>query len=164
MNTFQYLWLIVKDELLSIRELLVEQRWLALCLLILIGAGVVYLDPIPPRSISIAAGDQGGAYWKTAEKYANYFAGQGVELKIVEAAGSLENAALLADHRNDVQIAFVQGGVLSPDEAVPFYSLGSVGYEPMWVFYRKGLPNPPKSLQDLLRFRVGIGPAMGGTQ
>ena len=164
MNTFQYLWLIVKDELLSIRELLVEQRWLALCLLILIGAGVVYLDPIPPRSISIAAGDQGGAYWKTAEKYANYFAEQGVELKIVEAAGSLENAALLADHRNDVQIAFVQGGVLSPDEAASFYSLGSVGYEPMWVFYRKDLPNPPKSLQDLLRFRVGIGPAMGGTQ
>lgn len=130
----------------------------------LVGALLVYLNPIPPRSLSIAAGDKNGAYWKTAEKYAQYFKEQDIELKIVEAAGSLENAKLLADRKNDVQIAFIQGGVLDAAEASRFYSLGSIAYEPLWVFYHKDLANPPKALEDLAKYKVGIGPELGGTQ
>ena len=60
-------------------------------------------------------------------------------------AGSRENLRLLRDPKSDVQIAFVQGGS-SPSqptpeqekeaENMPLLSLGSMFYEPVWLFYR----------------------------
>ncbi|QWD59691.1 TAXI family TRAP transporter solute-binding subunit [Polynucleobacter sp. MWH-UH35A] len=164
MNTFSYLKLIFKEELLAIKELLVEQRWLIVLLIVFLGSLIYYLNPFPPRTISIAAGDKNGAYWKTAEAYAQYFHENGVELKIVEAAGSIEDANLLEDSGRNIQVAFVQGGALDSKLAEKFYSLGSIAYEPMWVFYRKELINAPNNLTDLTKFRIGVGPKLGGTQ
>ncbi|MGI9143801.1 MAG: hypothetical protein ACR2IJ_11495, partial [Fluviibacter sp.] len=164
MNSFSYLKLIFKEELLAIKELLIEQRWLIVVLVFLMGGLVYYLNPFPPRALSIAAGDRNGAYWKTAENLARYFKENGVELKIVEAAGSLENAELLAKNEQNVKIAFIQAGSLDPQEAKKFYSLGSVAHEPLWVFFRKDLAHPPQSLDDIAHLRVGIGPKLGGTQ
>ncbi|MFM8798812.1 MAG: TAXI family TRAP transporter solute-binding subunit [Fluviibacter sp.] len=164
MNTFSYLKLILKEELLAIKELLIEQRWLIIVLVCLLGALIYYLNPFPPRSISIAAGDRNGAYWQTAEKLSEYFKDNGVELELVESAGSLENAELLAMNSQNVRIAFLQGGSLEPQEASKFYSLGSFSYEPLWVFYRKNLPKTPETLTDISKLRLGVGPKLGGTQ
>ena len=164
MNTFTYLKLIIKDELGAFRELLVEQRWLILALLTAFTGLIYYLNPFPPHALSIAAGDKDGAYWKTAEHFAEYFKQNGIQLTLVESAGSIENAQLLAEQGNAVEAAFIQGGALAPEEQSDIYSLGSVAYEPLWIFYRADLSNPPKSLTDLPRYRVGIGPALGGTQ
>lgn len=164
MNTFAYLRLIIKEELLAVRELLIEQRWLIILLVVLLGALIYYLNPFPPRSIAIAAGDQNGAYWKTAENFSRYFKENGVDLELVEASGSLENAELLAKNDQNVHVAFLQGGSLDPKESSRFYSLGSIGHEPLWIFYRKNLPKHPSSFEDLSHLRVGIGPKLGGTQ
>jgi TRAP-type uncharacterized transport system substrate-binding protein len=60
-------------------------------------------------------------------------------------AGSRENLRLLRDPKSEVQIAFVQGGS-SPSQPtpeqeaeaqkMPLQSLGSMFYEPVWLFYR----------------------------
>lgn len=164
MNTFAYIRLIIKEELLAVKELLVEQRWLNLLLLVLLGAVVYYLSPFPPRNVAIAAGDEGGGYWVTAESYARNFAANGVTLDLVAASGSIENAQLLADQQKSVRIAIVQGGALDPATASQFYSLGSIGYEALWIFYRKDLAKPPRTLSDLAGLRVGVGPELGGTR
>ena len=164
MNTFAYIRLIIKEELLAVKELLIEQRWLNMVLLVVVGALIYYLDPFPPRNVAIAAGDPGGGYWTTAESYARNFAANGVNLDLVEASGSIENAQLLADQQRDVRIAIVQGGALDPKSAAKFYSLGSIGYEALWIFYRKDLAKPPHSLKDLAGLRIGAGPELGGTQ
>lgn len=164
MNTIAYLKLIFKEELLAIKELLIEQRWLIVLLLVLMSGLVYYLNPFPPRSISIAAGDRNGAYWKTAENLSRYFKDNGIELKLVEAAGSIENARLLGSSENDVRVAFIQGGSLDSKVAEHFYSLGSLSHEPLWIFYHKSLRSAPQELEDLAGLRVGIGPALGGTQ
>ena len=41
MNSFSYLKLIFKEELLAIKELLVEQRWLIVVLAILMGVSSI---------------------------------------------------------------------------------------------------------------------------
>ncbi len=164
MNTFTYIKLIIKDELDAFRELLVEQRWLILALLTVFAGLIYYLNPFPPRALSIAAGDKNGAYWKTAEHYADYFRQNGVQLTLVESAGSIENAQRLAENGNSVEAAFIQGGSIAPEQQSDIYSLGSVAYEPLWIFYRADLLDPPKNLTDLTRYRVGIGPELGGTQ
>mgnify|MGYP006270258091 CR=1 FL=1 len=164
MNTFAYLKLILNEELLAIKELLFEQRWLVLVLAALVFGLVYYLKPFPPRNIYIAAGDQGSGYWKTAESYAYYFQENGVSLNPVETAGSIENAKLLADNKSDVRVAVIQGGALDSVDADKFYSLGSIAYEPLWIFYRTGIANPPKTLADLTHLRIGTGPTLGGTQ
>ena len=164
MNTFSYLKLILKEELLALKELLIEQRWLNMALVVLLGVLIYYLSPFPPRNVSIAAGDQGGGYWVTAESYARNFAANGVNLNLVEASGSIENAQLLADQQKDVRIAIVQGGALDPATSGKFYSLGSIGYEALWIFYRKDLAKPPRTLKDLTGLRIGVGPKLGGTQ
>lgn len=164
MNTFSYLKLILKEELLAIKELLIEQRWIIIVLVCLLGALIYYLNPFPPRSISIAAGERNGAYWQTAEKLSGYFKENGVDLELVEAAGSLENAELLDNNSQNVYVAFLQAGSLEPQEASKFYSLGSFSHEPLWVFYRKSLPKIPETLIDISKLRLGVGPKLGGTQ
>jgi hypothetical protein len=72
-----------------------------------------------------------------------------------------------------VQIAFVQGGsteVGRPDEeqkGVPLVSLGSVFYEPVWLFYRAEVARKSKDgalneIADLKGLRVNVGPRGSG--
>ncbi|MDP3637921.1 MAG: TAXI family TRAP transporter solute-binding subunit, partial [Azonexus sp.] len=91
--------------------------------------------------------------------YAAILARSGVRLEIRTSAGSLENLAHL---RNDeAQIGFVQGGVLAPKEDLDaeddsgLLSLGSVFYEPVWVFYRG--ETRLERLTELRGKRIAIG-------
>lgn len=164
MNTFAYIRLILREELLAIKELLIEQRWLNLVLVLLLGTLIYYLSPVPPRQVAIAAGDEGSGYWLTAESYARIFSANGIDLDLVEASGSIENAQLLADQQKNVRIAIIQGGSLDPVMAGKFYSVGSIGYEALWIFYHKDLARPPRTLRDLAGLRIGVGPELGGTR
>ena len=70
----------------------------------------------------------------------------------------------MIDETDDVDVAFIQGGALTPEQAGKVYSLGSVAYEPVWIFYRRGAPGRYAYLTDLLGKRIGIGPERGGTR
>lgn len=95
-----------------------------------------FVNPAPPRHITIASGHPDGAYHLFATRYAERLAAQGITLDIRETAGSLENIALLRD--GAVDLAFVQGGTgkAAGSGADDLVSLGSLYYEPLWVFYR----------------------------
>ncbi len=101
-----------------------------------IGALVWLLDLVPPRSLSMAAGRPGGGYHAIAERYARILARDGIELTILETAGSVENARLLAEGQADV--ALLQGGVGVPDGA-EVEALAAVFLEPFWIFHRAGV-------------------------
>jgi TRAP-type uncharacterized transport system substrate-binding protein len=68
---------------------------------------------------------------------------------------------LLKDDESDVDIGFVQGGVGNADEAPDLVSLGSMYYEPVWVFYRAA--TTLDRLAQLKGKRIAIGPAGSGT-
>ena len=95
-----------------------------------------FVNPAPPDTITIATGQQGGAYLLFAERYQTLLAKEQITLNILETAGSVENLKLLETDGDSVDIAFVQGGIASTAGNPDLLSLASLYYEPLWVFYR----------------------------
>ncbi len=120
-----------------------------------------YVDPLPPSKITIAAGSSTGAYTKYAREYAEFFAKEGVELVIVESNGSMDNLARMSDPEGGVDAAFMQGGITTPEEHPDMRSLGSLYYEPLWVFFNKKVKLG--NLTELKNKKVAIGAEGSGT-
>jgi TRAP-type uncharacterized transport system substrate-binding protein len=121
-----------------------------------------FVDPAPPRAISIACGPQAGADCIFAKAYAEFMASEGVTLHIRATAGSVENLELLQVEHNGVEVAFVQGGLKSSVQNGHLMSLGSLFFEPLWIFYRNGLAIQRTS--DMRGLRIAIGKEGSGTK
>ena len=130
-------------------------------LLSLLGFIVAYqfVDPAPPDRLVIAAGRAEGAYARHAARYAEILGRDGVTLEIRETRGSLENLELLA--AGEVDVGFVQGGTEDPGRA-GLLSLGSLYFEPAWLFYRGARMS--ERLPDLKGLRLAVGPVGSGTR
>lgn len=117
-----------------------------------------FVEPAPPTTISISTGSKEGAYYAYALQYKERLAEQGITLRIDTSVGSSENLERLLT--NDTDLAFVQGGITQTD--TPLLSLGSLYYEPTWLFHRKDFSL--KKLTDLAGQTVAIGPEGSGTR
>ena len=121
-----------------------------------------FVAPAPPRSITIATGSQEGAYFEYGRTYKELLAEDGIELKLKITAGSAENLKLLETESSGVDIAFVQGGLKYLSKTDTLVSLGSLFFEPLWIFHRKGIDL--KRLPDLKGLRVAVGEEGSGTR
>ena len=138
--------------------------------------------PRAPRRIAILSGAPGGSYHRHAERYARYLHEHGLTAEVVETAGSLENLERLATGgaiavprksgrgrpvhvEARAAVGFAQSGVeaeLESDQGVEdLVSLGSVSFEPVWMFSRAadGLAR----FSDLEGTRLGLGPRGSGS-
>ena len=120
-----------------------------------------FVNPAPPDTITIATGQQGGAYLLFAERYQTLLAKEQITLNILETAGSVENLKLLETDGDSVDIAFVQGGIASTAGNPDLLSLASLYYEPLWVFYR-GTETLTR-LTELQARRIAAGEPGSGT-
>lgn len=167
----------LRQTLLSARDLLITAGPLALLALVLLVGAYWLVNPTPPKRVVLATGPAQGAYGEFGKRYKEQLAKYGIEVVLRETAGSAENLALLRDMDSPVEFAFVQGGADGPrpaeedGEPSPLLSLGSLFYEPVWIFYREasarrdgGRPRLG-SLAGLAGWRVNIGaPGSGVTQ
>jgi TRAP-type uncharacterized transport system substrate-binding protein len=96
----------------------------------------LYADPPPPRHVVMATGQPGGSYDTLGKKYAAFFEKKGITLELIPTKGAQENIEFLADRKNPVQAAFVQAGTFNPHEIQGVQSLGTISYDPIWLFYR----------------------------
>jgi len=130
-------------------------------MLALLGFAIAYqfVDPAPPSSLTFSAGQKGGAYYAYAERYRDYLKQRGISVEILESAGSVENVQRLQSGHAD--IAFVQSGIVAGDDP-HLQSLGSMYYEPLWVFLRRDLD--AHFLRDLKGKRIAVGLNGSGTQ
>ena len=115
-------------------------------------------DLVPPRSVTFAAGMPGGGYHAFATRYAAILARDGIDVRILETAGSVENAERLASGQADV--ALLQGGVYAEEGAE---ALGAMFYEPLFVFAREGA-NVSANPGDWAGLRLAVGPEGSGTR
>ncbi|MCD6292125.1 MAG: TAXI family TRAP transporter solute-binding subunit [Deltaproteobacteria bacterium] len=106
--------------------------------IVLLGVVLTYqfIEPAPPSKLVLAAGTPGGAYLEFAREYQKLLAENGISLEILETAGSLENLSLLASGKADA--ALMQSGIASSQEYPDLQALGSLYFEPLWAFVRKG--------------------------
>jgi TRAP-type uncharacterized transport system substrate-binding protein len=125
-----------------------------------------FVQPAPPKTLTIASGPPGSAYERTAQRYREILARNDIDLKVVSSAGSLDNLQRLADPATGVDIALVQSGVSALDgirgDTADLVSLGGLFYQPMLVFYRSS--KPMMRLSELSGKRVAIGPGGSGTR
>jgi TRAP transporter TAXI family solute receptor len=124
--------------------------------------GIAALRPMPPRTVTMAAGAEGGAYYELGKRYRELLAQQGIELRLLPTRGSVENLARLRDPQSNVQVGFLQSGITSRKESPGLESLGTVFYEPLWFFYRGVFGG--KGLAGLRGGKISIGPEGSGTR
>lgn len=147
----------LRFALLSLRDLVLSVGpFLALALGLLFLA-YTWLNPIPPKQVTLATGPAQSAYDEFGKRYALALAGFGIEVKLVPSEGAAQNLAWLREGR--VDLGFVQGGIAGAPtdaEAEPeLLSLGSLFVEPLWLFYRSA--KPLNSLSDVSPLRMNVG-------
>ncbi|MBS0580848.1 MAG: C4-dicarboxylate ABC transporter substrate-binding protein [Proteobacteria bacterium] len=103
---------------------------------VLIWVAIKAFQPLPGRDLTLAAGPPGSAYAQYAERYREVMAREGVRLHLVPTYGAVENLARLQDARGGVMAGFVQSGTTTEQASPALVSLGTVFYEPMWMFCR----------------------------
>jgi TRAP-type uncharacterized transport system substrate-binding protein len=129
---------------------------------VLLWALFVLLRPLPGRDLAIATGPPGSAYEEVAERYREILARHGVRLRLVPTNGAVENLDRLRDPRAEVGAGFVQAGTTSEQQSPQLLSLGTVFYEPLWVFC--ACRDFAELMRDHPDARVSIGPVGSATR
>lgn len=146
--------------LAHLRDLLVPAAPFVLLAAGLLALAYWWLDPMPPRRVTLATGPAQSAYEEWGQRYARLLAQQGIEVVLRPSQGSAENLELL--RRGEVDLGFVQGGSGSADEDEDLSALGNLFVEPLWIFYRSAAGRRIDGLRDLQRLRVSVGTAGSG--
>ncbi|MCK5525375.1 MAG: TAXI family TRAP transporter solute-binding subunit [Thiomargarita sp.] len=119
-----------------------------------------FVEPPPPDEIRIATGRKGGGYHTFAVEYQKRLKAEEFQLNIQPTAGSIEVLKQLKS--GEVSVGIVQGGTGKAVPSEGLQSLGSLFYEPIWVFYRKALS--VEYLFDLRGKRIAVGEEGSGTR
>jgi TRAP-type uncharacterized transport system substrate-binding protein len=152
--------------------------------------GIAYLliDPMPPRHLRLATGQENGAYEQFGRQYALALKKHGIEVTLERTEGSRDNLlrlqglkaragmlhsvlpgaaslrAIAAGAKDDARpdAAFVQSGSTGEQRALAngMVSLGSLFTEPVWLFFREGVK--VERIGDLKGLKVNLGPAGSG--
>jgi hypothetical protein len=128
-----------------------------------IAAALVFwlVDPAPPKTLTMSTGLPDSSFYAIGQEYAKILARNGITLKVLPSDGSVQNLDRLLDPKQHVDLALVQGGIATKQQAEQLMSLGSVSYVPLVVFYRgKGLT----LLSQLEGKRIAIGREGSGTR
>lgn len=136
--------------------------------LVLLALAYWWLDPTPPKHVTLATGPAQSAYAEFGKRYAKALAPYGIEVQLLPSEGSSQNLEWLAAGKAD--LGFVQGGSseLPASKHEGLASLGSLFVEPVWLFYRveaaRKVTKTTKldSLTQLKGLRVNVGTAGSG--
>jgi TRAP transporter TAXI family solute receptor len=134
----------------------------AVLILIAVVATVAWLGPLPPRVVTMSTGTPGSDFDLYSRQYQAILKRSGVQLRLVPSAGSVENLRRLNDPRSGVSVALVQGGLTSEAQSPELESLGTVFYQPFWLFMRREISAARP--EDLRGKRIAIGPEGSGSR
>ena len=98
----------ISYALLSLRALLVSAGPFILLALALLTLAYWWLDPNPPKQVTLATGPAQSAYSEFGSRYAKALALNGIEVRLIPSEGSSANLQLLREGKAD--LGFVQGG------------------------------------------------------
>jgi hypothetical protein len=130
--------------------------------LVVLGAAVWFIESAPPRTLYVTSGPPGSSFQRTADRYREILSSNGVTVKVLTSSGSMENLQRLADPKFQVDLGFVQAGEADEVDSSGLFSLGSVAYQPLLIFYRSEAP--VNLLSDFAGKKLAIGPAGSGTR
>jgi len=118
-----------------------------------------FVKPAPKKSLTIATGRIDGTYYEYATKYKELLENEGVNVKIIQTAGSIETLKLLKEKK--VDIGFVQGGIADQEAKKTLRSIASIYFEPLWIFTKdKNI----SYIDDFKGKNISIGEIGSGTK
>jgi hypothetical protein len=129
---------------------------------IIITSIIFFVKSAPPKMLTISSGPEGSIFHGTAKKYAALLEKNGIKVKVLESAGSLENLARISDPKSGVDLGLVQSG--SEDERSrieDIISLGAISYQPLFFFYRGA---PITQLTEMKGKTLAIGAKGSGSR
>ena len=159
----------IRYTLLSLRDLAVSVGPFTVLAIVLLALAYWWLDPNPPKRVTLATGPAQSAYEEFGRRYAEILARDGIEVVLLASQGSADNFQLLRAGKAD--LGFVQGGTsdIQPADEAILESLGSLFVEPVWLFYKTdalpslaGRPALLNALTQLPGLRVNLGSAGSG--
>lgn len=161
---------LIRNTLLSIRDLAVAAAPFVLIALVLLALAYYLLDPAPPKRVVLATGPEQSDYAEFGKRYAAELRRYGIDVVLKPTQGSSENRRALRDTARTVDLGFVRGGSSDAERvadeetsAVPLVSLGSLYLEPVWLFYRADAARKLNRAAQLTRlaqlrgWRVNLG-------
>jgi TRAP-type uncharacterized transport system substrate-binding protein len=163
MSLLHYVKTVIQDEIKAVGEQFRESKTILVAFLLCLFGVIAYLQPFPDRHIYIGSSYQGGDWFNMAEASAKFLSEKGLDSQVVITKGAVDNVDRLIDPADPVNAAYTYGMTLDDEKRQRIVSLGSVSYEPIWVFYRKSRTGDMDNLRDLLRHRVALGPKGSGS-
>ncbi|HYX19304.1 MAG TPA: TAXI family TRAP transporter solute-binding subunit [Thermoanaerobaculia bacterium] len=146
---------------LSRRPLILVLLAAAVCLGGIAWTASLYRRFLPPTTVVMTTGPEGGGYRELGEKYRRILARSGVTLELRPSRGDVENIRILEDAGTGVSVGFVGGGLTTEAASPHLVSLGTIAYYPFWIFCR-GITVPDR-LRQLRGKRVAVGVEGSGT-
>ena len=102
---------IIRQTLLSVRELLVAGGPFVLLAIALLAGAYYLLDPNPPRRVVLATGPAQSDYDEFGKRYAAELAKYGIHVELRRTEGSTDNRLLLRNPAEHVDFGFVVGEI-----------------------------------------------------
>lgn len=150
----------------SFRQISARDLWMAVtpvvvAVVLALVLAFHFVEPGPPDRVVMTTGAVDDGYHMFAQRYKEILARNGVTVDLRISAGSQENVSRLLDEKSEVEVGFFQGGSAFAANAPNLRSLGSVYFEPLWVFYRGA---EIRDFGGLKGKRLAIGPEESGTR
>jgi len=119
---------------------------------------LVIFSPAAPKKITLLTGPEGSGYHELGKRYAVYLGDRGLNVEVQVTDGGFDNVRLLAADIGDT-VAFAPSNIEHViDDSVDtshLVSLGSIAYEPLWLFFRAEAE--VRRISDLAGLRVAMG-------
>ena len=84
---------------------------------------------------------EGSLNAELVKRYQQVLARNGIDVKLAPSAGGVESLAQLRDPKSGVSVALIPGGITTRQDSPELVSLGTVFYQPLWIFSRGPLPH-----------------------
>src|SRR5215813_3087633 len=93
------------------------------------------------RTVVMAVYPEGSLNADLVKRYQQVLARSGIDVKLAPSAGGVESLAQLRDPKSGVSVALIPGGITTKQDSPELDSLGTVFYQPLWIFSRGPLPH-----------------------
>ena len=84
---------------------------------------------------------EGSLNAEVVKRYQQVLARDGIDVKLAPSAGGVESLAQLRDPKSGVSVALIPDGITTKQDSPELDSLGTVFYQPLWIFSRGPLPH-----------------------
>lgn len=99
------------------------------------------LRSVRTRTVVMAVYPEGSLNAELVKRYQQVLARNGIEVRPASLAGGVESLTLLRDSNSEVSVALLPDGITTKQDSAELASLGTVFYQPLWIFSRGPLPD-----------------------